>query len=114
MTTPVYTTSTDGPAKMQFVMDAPETDALPAPSSGDVAVRQVAPQLVAALKFGGIATDFSVQIEQAKLRGALRRDNVPAEDGFEVARYNEPTAAPWVRRNEILIRLEDGYDPLED
>lgn len=113
MTTPVYTTApASGPPVMQFVMEAPAADKLPAPTSAAVQVKEVGTQLVAVAKFGGIATDGQVAAVEKELRGNLARDGVPVEAGFVCARYNEPTALPFVRRNEVLIRIKEGYDPL--
>eukprot|EP00667_Euglena_gracilis_P009237 EG_transcript_9377 len=119
MTTPVYTTSlssqsTTRQPTMQFVMEADSPDQLPAPTSGDVQVRQVEGQLVAAMKFGGIATDGQVVEVERRLRRQLVADGIGCEEGFVCARYNEPTAPPFLRRNEVLIKLKAEYDPLAD
>lgn len=85
-----------------------------APTSGDVQVRQVEGQLVAAMKFGGIATDGQVVEVERRLRRQLVADGIGCEEGFVCARYNEPTAPPFLRRNEVLIKLKAEYDPLAD
>ena len=50
-----------------------------------------------------------MQVTEAerKLRGALLLDGLHATSGYKLARYNDPFTLPFVRRNEILIRLED-------
>ena len=56
-----------------------------------------------------ILTSELLQVTDAvrNLRGALLLDGVKAEDGYKLARYNDPFTPPFLRRNEILIRLEN-------
>lgn len=48
----------------------------------------------------------TVAAEQA-LRSALIRDGLYPRPGYRLARYNEPTVPPFLRRNEIIIELDD-------
>lgn len=52
---------------------------------------------------------FAHQVTEAvrSLRGALLLDGIKAEDGYKLARYNDPFTPPFLRRNEILIRLDN-------
>ncbi len=49
------------------------------------------------------------QVVQAErqLRDLLIRDGLRAAAGYQLARYNDPSTPPMVRRNEVLIRLDD-------
>lgn len=51
----------------------------------------------------------TTQVVQAErqLRDLLIRDGLRAAAGYQLARYNDPSTPPLVRRNEVLIRLED-------
>lgn len=44
---------------------------------------------------------------EKQLRQALQADNLDPQAGYLLARYNEPTVPPFLRRNEILIDLPD-------
>lgn len=46
---------------------------------------------------------------ERKLRGLLLLDGLKAEGGYMLARYNAPFEPPFLRRNEVLIRLE-GFE----
>lgn len=63
--------------------------------------------IVAAASFGGIPLDFEVTEAERTLRAALLLDGLKAQDDYQLARYNDPFTLPFLRRNEVLIRLED-------
>ncbi len=44
---------------------------------------------------------------ERRLRGALLVDGQKAQPGYQLARYNDPFTLPFLRRNEVLIELED-------
>ena len=43
---------------------------------------------------------------ERKLRGLLLLDGLNPEEGYTLARYNSPFEPPFIRRNEILIKLK--------
>ena len=51
----------------------------------------------------------SLQVTDAerRLRAALLYDELYPTDGYKLARYNDPFTPPFLRRNEVLIRLEE-------
>jgi len=48
---------------------------------------------------------------ERRLRGALLLDRLEVESGYHLARYNDPFTLPPLRRNEVLIRLPEGFEP---
>lgn len=44
---------------------------------------------------------------ERRLRAALLYDDLYPTDGYKLARYNDPFTPPFLRRNEVLIRLEE-------
>lgn len=63
---------------------------------------------MAACTFSGLPLDWEVAAAERALRGALLLDGLKPEPGYELARYNDPLTPPWLRRNEVLIRV-DGF-----
>jgi hypothetical protein len=63
--------------------------------------------IAAALQFSGWPLDFEVVAAEKQLRAALVRDGLQPAMGYTLARYNEPTVPPFLRRNEVLIDLEN-------
>lgn len=46
---------------------------------------------------------------ERRLRAALLLDGLKPEEGYSLARYNDPLTPPPIRRNEVLIKLE-GFE----
>lgn len=44
---------------------------------------------------------------ERRLRAALLLDGLKPQAGYKLARYNDPFTLPFLRRNEILILLDD-------
>lgn len=85
-----------------------DPSSLPAPATPTVTTRKAPASYVAALRFSGWPLDWEVVRAERGLRDCLLRDGLLPEPGYQLARYNEPTVPPFLRRNEVLIRLE-GY-----
>eukprot|EP00955_Chlamydomonas_euryale_P093386 364783-Chlamydomonas_euryale.AAC.7 len=80
----------------------PQHQPTPAASATSVATEVANKPPAAALT---ALPSFSVQAERS-LRDALLRDGLSPKRGYTLARYNDPTVPPAVRRNEVLIELE--------
>ena len=63
--------------------------------------------ILAATSFGGIPLDFEVTEAERRLRAALLLDGHKAQDGYQLARYNDPFTLPFLRRNEVLIAVDN-------
>lgn len=109
MTTPVLTepSAAGAGARMQFPMGGQfgSPDALPAPLDGRVERKAVGARYVAAKRFSGWPLDYEVRVAERDLRSAVLRDGLQPAAGYRLARYNDPTTPPFLRRNEVLIDL---------
>jgi len=91
---------------------------LPEPTNTSVSTRVVGGGLYAAVSFGGLALPDETREIELKLRDALSRDGIDVVDSTTdnnsgdmhvlIARYNEPWSNPVTRKNEILIKLDEG------
>lgn len=111
MTTPVFTTAGQGgPGKMAFPVEermGDDPDRLPIPNDTRISRSKEEAATVAVGTFGGWPLDYQVTDAERKLRGALLLDGLKATEGYQLARYNDPFTPPFLRRNEVLIKLED-------
>ena len=63
--------------------------------------------IVAARSFSGLPLDWQVRDNERRLRAAVLLDGCKPEEGYKLARYNDPFTLPGFRKNEVLIRLSD-------
>jgi hypothetical protein len=107
MTTPVIIEK----GEMQFVLSEGYNSAnAPIPQSESIKIQDIEGDIVAASEFPGIATDGEVSRQRAKLEDALLTDGIFYDNlSFKVFQYNPPYTLPWLRRNEVLLKV--NYEP---
>ena len=109
MTAPVLseTSETGNRRIISFIMPREYSlETLPRPNNPAVIIRKIDEQRLAALLFGGYATEDRANGKIRKLKAALERDGVKMTGEAQVAQYNPPWTPFWMRRNEILIPVE--------
>lgn len=112
MTAPVLTDS----SKMYFVLPGSKynsTSELPEPLSGDVEFTEIKDAVYATCYFTGTASKESFIEQRDKLLKALLTDDeykVKVDENGEkevfLARYNAPWTLPFLRTNEVFLRVE--------
>ncbi len=105
MTTPVHMEVNDSVSTMSFVMPyAYNSKNLPRPNDEQVIIKTVADEYVAAIKFGGYASDEDVKTNTDKLIKALTENKIGFYGNFRLLVYNAPYQA-INRKNEIIINV---------
>ncbi len=105
MTTPVRMDINDSESTMSFVMPSAYSLAnLPKPTDKQVIVSAVADEFVAAIKFGGYASENDVKNYAQKLTKALQENNIRFYGNFQLLVYNAPFQF-INRRNEIIVNV---------
>lgn len=107
MTAPVSATAMDeGRFRVTFTMPSSyRLDTLPVPNDDRVLLEEVPAREVAALRFGGRATDEAVRRAMAEAVAWVEGSGRTMVGAPTLAQYDPPFAAPWMRRNEILVEL---------
>lgn len=77
---------------------------LPEPGEG-VAVRELPPRRIAAMRFAGESDDRTLCTHEAELRRWMEDHGLRAAGPVEHAFYNSPLTPAPLRRNEVLIPL---------
>eukprot|EP00898_Chlorokybus_atmophyticus_P007464 jgi/Chlat1/7719/Chrsp66S07197 len=109
MTVPVLTSvSSSNSNIMSFVVPkGGPVDSLPVPKDSSVRVREEDGGFFATRTFGGVASDADARREESLLREALAKDGLQAVGPTLLARYNAPYTPGFLRRNEVLLRVDN-------
>ena len=113
MTAPVMTSfhsSKNKEQEISFVMPKKHNlDTLPDPTRDDVIIKEKELGLVAAISFGGWATEERAKKYIKKLELLIKKENLIKFNEIIVAQYNAPWAIPPFRKNEILIPIKNRH-----
>ncbi len=108
MTAPVHMEIGDSISTMAFVMPAVYSiNNLPKPTNPAIQIQTVAPEFVAAIRFGGFATTKNIATHQAILEKALEAKGIMYHGNFRLLGYNPPYQI-FGRRNEIIVAVNEN------
>lgn len=104
MTSPVHMDMNQ--ASMSFVMPSSFSEEnLPKPDDPGVKIERTDDVYVAAIRFGGYATDKDISHYSEKLKTMLEEKGIRWYGNFRYLGYNPPFQ-PFGRRNEIIVNVE--------
>ena len=106
MTSPVQMDINDTISTMSFVMPSSYNQSnLPRPNNPDVILNETADEYVAAIQFGGFASDKELTFYSEKLKNILKEKGIKTYGNTRFLGYNPPFQLVG-RRNEIIISIE--------
>ena len=90
----------------RFVMEsAYDRDSLPIPKNSEVKIEEVKGGKFAVRQYRGRISEARFDKQVAELRAALERDNIKTIGEPLSAVYNGPWTPPFMRRNEVILRV---------
>lgn len=105
MTSPVHMDINDSVSTMSFVMPSNYNESnLPKPKNSEVVISNVRSEYVAAITFGGYASDADIKRYSEKLEKALKMASISYYGHFRFLGYNAPFQF-FNRKNEIIISV---------
>lgn len=105
MTSPVHMDISDSVSSMSFVMPSNyNKDNLPLPDNADVTIKTTPDEYVAAIQFGGFASNDNIKKHTELLESALKEHHLSYYGHFRYLGYNPPYQL-FGRRNEIIVAL---------
>lgn len=114
MTAPVGQQRTGEKWAVSFTMPSGYTlETLPVPDDPAIALRQVPPRRMAAVRYSGFWSESSYLQRKLELESWMREDGLTAAGDPVWARYNPPFTPWFMRRNEILIPVAAESDRKE-
>jgi len=106
MTSPVQMDINDSVSTMSFVMPSAYTkENLPRPNDPAVQIKNTSDEYVAAIRFGGYASDKELKFYSDKLKSLLKENGITSFGNYRFLGYNPPFQ-PIGRRNEIIVTVE--------
>ena len=109
MTAPVNQVRVGGKYRITFLMPAKYTmETLPEPLDTRVELKEVPGQLIAALRYSGTWSRDRYEKKRVRLQALMRQKGLETAGEPIFARYNPPFMPWFLRRNEVLIPVENG------
>jgi hypothetical protein len=108
MTTPVFSTKVGEGKSMSFVVPAEVVAAgVPKATDGNVVVATRAKGRFAVYRYSGRWTTARENKARATLLAWIKEKELKTVGATETANYNSPMTLPFLRRNEVLVRLKN-------
>lgn len=110
MTAPVTSTgaANDDQTTYAFVMERQYTlESLPAPNDQRIRIRQMPERTMAVRRYSGRWTQKNYARNEEMLLAALDNAGIAGIGGPVLARYNSPFSLPILRRNEVMLEIEN-------
>ena len=109
MTAPVLIDTAKDKRTMSFIMPKKAVEkGVPKPSGENVSLGKVAAALFAVLRFGGGRTAENEEKALGKLTTWLEAGKIAAKGSAIFAYYDPPWTPIFMRRNEVMLRIEAG------
>jgi hypothetical protein len=109
MTAPVNQVRMGGKYRITFLMPAKYTmETLPEPLDTRVELKEVPGQFIAALRYSGTWSRDRYEKKRVRLQALMRQKGLEPAGEAIFARYNSPFMPWFLRRNEVLIPVENG------
>ena len=107
MTSPVAMSLDDNMTMMFMVPKKFKKETLPTPNQSEIKFKEEPAKTVAAITFGGWASDERIAGYKSKLIVALKNEGIAYSNRFYFLGYNPPFEV-INRKNEIIVELEIG------
>ena len=105
MTAPVHMDINDSVSSMSFVMPSSYNEKnLPKPNDPNVVIRKTSDEYVAAIQFGGYASDKDLIFYARKLHDILEKRGITSYGNARYLGYNPPFQLVN-RRNELIVKV---------
>jgi effector-binding domain-containing protein len=108
MTAPVQQQAQNGVWTISFVMPSGYSiDILPKPNNEIVTIKEVLPKRYAVIQFSGLNSNENIARQEKQLLQYIENNKIKTVGPAKYAFYNPPWTLPFMRRNEIMLELED-------
>ena len=106
MTAPVQQQSTGKSWRMSFVMPSKYSmDSLPVPNNNRVRLKEILTKKFVVIEFSGTNSNENVTEHENQLMNYIEANQIKINGSPIYAFYNPPWSLPFLRRNEVMIEI---------
>ena len=106
MTAPVQQQSTGKSWRISFVMPSKYSmDSLPVPNNNRVRLKEILTKKFVVIEFSGTNSNENVIEHENQLMNYIEANQIKINDSPKYAFYNPPWSLPFLRRNEVMIEI---------
>ena len=106
MTAPVQQQSTGKSWRMSFVMPSKYSmDSLPVPNNNRVRLKEILTKKFVVIEFSGTNSNENVTKHENQLMNYIEANQIKINGSPKYAFYNAPWTLPFLRRNEVMIEI---------
>jgi hypothetical protein len=106
MTAPVQQQSTGKSWRMSFVMPSKYSmDSLPVPNNNRVRLKEILTKKFVVIEFSGTNSNENVTEHENQLMNYIEANQIKINGSPNYAFYNPPWSLPFLRRNEVMIEI---------
>ena len=106
MTAPVQQQSTGKSWRMSFVMPSKYImDSLPVPNNNRVRLKEILTKKFVVIEFSGTNSNENVTEHENQLMNYIEANQIKINGSPKYAFYNPPWSLPFLRRNEVMIEI---------
>ena len=106
MTAPVQQQSTGKSWLMSFVMPSKYSmDSLPVPNNNRVRLKEILTKKFVVIEFSGTNSNENVTEHENQLMNYIEANQIKINGSPKYAFYNPPWSLPFLRRNEVMIEI---------
>mgnify|MGYP006096273969 CR=1 FL=1 len=111
MTAPVQQQSNGDSWKVSFVMPSEyNMDNLPKPNNARVSINEISAKKFAVIKFSGFNTNNNVATHEKQLMSYAESNQLKITGSPKYAFYNPPWTLPFMRRNEVMVNINENQE----
>ena len=106
MTAPVQQQSTGKSWRMSFVMPSKYSmDSLPVPNNNLIRLKEIMTKKFVVIEFSGTNSNENVTEHENQLMNYIEANQIKINGSPKYAFYNPPWSLPFLRRNEVMIEI---------
>jgi len=110
MTAPVQQQSTGRSWQISFVMPSKYSmETLPEPKNDRVRLKEIMTKKFVVIKFSGTNSNENVTEHENQLMNYIEANQIKIIDSPKYAFYNAPWTLPFMRRNEVMIEINQHF-----